>query len=105
MPPRKTPSAGGKPDKIIRDALILELHRMTDATNGQKIKKVNRLVTKLVDAGMDGKIDAIKEIFDRVEGKAPQSIGLGQAPDLEPIQTAVRPTLTREEWLALHQAK
>lgn len=66
-------SRGSKPDKIIRDALMLELNRMTDAEDGQKVKKVNRVVHKLVEAGMDGKIDAIKEIFDRVEGKATQA--------------------------------
>lgn len=68
-------SKGSKPDKIIRDALILELNRMTD-DDGKKIKKVSRIVAKLVDAAMDGKIDAIKEIFDRVEGRPAQSVSL-----------------------------
>lgn len=68
---------GGKPDKIIRDALILELNRMADDDNGKKVKKVNRIVAKLVIAGMDGKIDAIKEIFDRVEGKATTTVETG----------------------------
>lgn len=66
-------SKGSKPDKIIRDALILELNRMDDE-DGKKVKKVNRLVHKLVAAGIDGKIDAIKEIFDRVEGRPSQAI-------------------------------
>lgn len=66
------PSKGSKPDKILRDALILELNRMTNAEDGQKVKKVNRVVHKLVEAAMDGKVDAIKEVFDRVEGKATQ---------------------------------
>lgn len=88
MAARKAPSQGSKPDKIIRDALILELNRMTEDDDKKKIKKVNRIVAKLVIAGMDGKIDAIKEIFDRVEGKAAQSIGLGQAEDLEPLRVS-----------------
>lgn len=67
-------SRGSKPDKIIRDALILELNRMTDAGDGEKVKKVNRIVHKLVLSAMDGKIDAIKEIFDRVEGRPAQAI-------------------------------
>lgn len=67
-------SKGSKPDKIIRDALILELNRMTDGDDGQKIKKVNRLVHKLVESGMAGKIDAIKEIFDRTEGRPTQQL-------------------------------
>lgn len=69
------PSRGSKPDKIIRDALIIELNRMTN-DDGLKIKKVSRIVHKLVECGMSGKIDAIREIFDRVEGKAAQGIQL-----------------------------
>lgn len=36
-----------------------------------------------------------------------QSIAHGQDPSLDPIklEASVRPILTREEWLALHQAK
>lgn len=97
----KATTKGSKPDKIIRDALLIELNRMT-TDDGQKIKKVNRIVAKLVGAGMEGKIDAIKEIFDRVEGKASQSIGIGQASDLESLETVARPTMTREQWLTLH---
>lgn len=66
-------SKGSKPDKIIRDALILELNRMDDE-DGQKVKKVNRIVHKLVNCAIEGKIDAIKEIFDRVEGRPAQAI-------------------------------
>lgn len=68
------PSKGSKPDKILRDALILELNRMTDAEDGQKVKKVNRVVHKLVEAAVEGKLDAIKEVWDRVEGKATQTL-------------------------------
>lgn len=96
------PSKGSKPDKILRDALILELNRMTDADDGQKVKKVNRVVHKLVEAAMIGEVAAIKEIFDRVEGRPAQSIGLGQADDLEPLETVLRPALSRDEWVALH---
>ncbi len=66
------PSKGSKPDKIIRAALILELNRMATDDDGKKVKKVSRIVHKLVEAGMDGKIDAIREIFDRTEGKPTQ---------------------------------
>lgn len=66
-------SKGSKPDKIIRDALILELNRL-DTEDGKKVKRVNRIVHKLVEAAIEGKIDAIKEIFDRVEGRPSQAI-------------------------------
>ena len=80
------PSKGSKPDKIIRDALILELNRMDAYGDGEKIKKVNRIVHKLVEAATEGKLDAIKEIFDRVEGRPAQSVAIGQDTDLGPLQ-------------------
>jgi len=54
---------------------MLELNRET-IDDGKKIKKISRVVAKLVNAAMDGKVDAIKEIFDRVEGKAAQGVVL-----------------------------
>lgn len=83
MAARKPLPAGSKPDKILRDALILELNRLTN--DGEKVKKLQRIAAKLVANGMDGKTDAIKEIFDRVEGRPAQAISLGQDPNLEPI--------------------
>lgn len=74
MAATNTNGKGSKPDKIIRDSLLLELNRMTESDDGEKIKKVSRIVAKLVAAGMEGKIDAIREIFDRVEGKAKQEV-------------------------------
>jgi hypothetical protein len=100
----KAHTKGSKPDKIIRDALILELNRLTKLTTGEKVKKVQCIVRKLVENGMDGKTDAIKEIFDRVEGRPAQSVSVGQDPDLGPVGLAVAacPPLTREEWIKLY---
>lgn len=96
------PSKGSKPDKILRDALIIELNRLADYDDAKKIKKVNRVVHKLVEAACDGKIDAIKEVWDRVEGKPSQSIGQDpELPSLHP-ETVIRPPLTRDEWLKEH---
>lgn len=75
MAARKTPSAGGKPDKLLRDALLIELN-IEDISDGKKLKRFRRIAAKLVDAGLDGKLDAIREIFDRVEGKAAQGVVL-----------------------------
>jgi hypothetical protein len=105
MPVRKTPSAGGKPDKLFRDALMLAVKREHKESDGKKTSKINAIACKLVDRAIDGNEQAAMMIRDSIDGKPAQSIGLGQAPDLEPIETAVRPTLTREQWLALHEAK
>lgn len=76
------------------------------STRGPEIQRLERLADVLVGKGIDGDIAAIKEIGDRLEGKPSQSIGLGQAEDLEPVAIeALRPTLTREAWLKLHSGK
>lgn len=103
MAPRTTPAKGNKPDKIFRDALMLVLNR-EDLEDGKKVRKIDRLASMLVKNGLGGDTGAIKEIRDTVDGKPAQSVGLGQAPDLEPMETnvAVRPPLTRDAWLKLH---
>ena len=36
--------------------------------------KANRIAEKLIEMALDGNLEAIKLIFDRLEGKAPQSV-------------------------------
>lgn len=71
MAARKTPSKGGKPDKLMRDAIIIALHRT--ATDG-KVKKLNLIADKLVDLAVAGDMGAIREVNDRVDGKAVQIV-------------------------------
>lgn len=106
MAARKTPSAGGKPDKLFRDALMIAVNR-PHADNPDKIKdfkKINALATKLVDRAIEGNEQAAQIVRDSIDGKPAQSIGLGQAEDLEPLKTEAieRPRMTREQWLAEH---
>jgi hypothetical protein len=77
---RANPSKGGKPDKLMRDALILALHRT--AKDG-KTKRLHRVANALVGKAADGDVAAIKEIFDRVDGKAIQQIS---GPEGGPIE-------------------
>lgn len=104
MAARKTPSAGSKPDKLMRDALMLELNTETVDDAGKKIKKFRRIAANLVSAAMDNKMDAIKDVFDRIDGRPAQSVGIGQADDLDPVEVnhGLRPVLTRDAWLKLH---
>jgi hypothetical protein len=60
------------------------------------------LADKTVSMGIGGDMAAIKEIGDRLDGRPAQTVGVGQAPDLDPIETITRPPITRAEWLALH---
>lgn len=75
MAARKTPSKGGKPDKIMRAALILELQQEAADADGKITKKLRLVARKLVDrAYFDGDVAAIREINDRVDGKVPQAL-------------------------------
>jgi hypothetical protein len=65
----KIPSRGVKPDKLMRDAIIVALHREARASGAGKTTKLARIADALVDKAMDGQMDAIKEINNRVDGK------------------------------------
>jgi hypothetical protein len=85
---RKTPSSGGKPDKLMRDAISLALHREAKAADGTMTKKLVLVASALVDKAIDGDIAAIKEINDRMDGKAVQPLeGTNDGP---PIQQVIR---------------
>lgn len=74
MAANKSPPKGGKPDKLMRDALMLALKREATDANGQKTNNLNRIATKLVDLAAEGDLGAIKEIGDRVDGRPAQMI-------------------------------
>ncbi len=46
----KTLGGGPKPDKLMRDALAVELHQEVKLTNGEKVKKLRLVARALVDA-------------------------------------------------------
>ena len=74
MAARKQASNGGKPDKLMRDAIMVALKREADAGDGQKTKKLYQIAEKLVDLAVSGDMQAIKEVNDRVDGKAVQAM-------------------------------
>lgn len=75
MAARVTPSQGRKSDKTMRDAIMLALHR-TKEVDGETRKKVQVVADKLVDKACDGDVVAIKEVIDRIDGKAPVGVDL-----------------------------
>lgn len=74
MAARATPSKGGKPDKLARDALIVALKREADDADGKPTRKLQLVADKLVEEAMNGNVQAAREIFDRVDGKPAQAI-------------------------------
>lgn len=74
MAARTTASKGGKPDKLMRDALMLELHEVALAADGTMTKKLRLVARSLVDQAIGGSTPAALAIFDRVDGKVPQPV-------------------------------
>jgi len=63
---RKTQPSGGKPDKLIRDSLMMAIRQ-----SPQKLKKA---AEKVLDDASEGNLDAMKFMADRIDGKAIQPI-------------------------------
>lgn len=89
---------GSKPDKLITDAIRLALNHEAKGADGKPTKKLFILAEKLVDKAADGDIQAIREVLDRLEGKAHQSIE--HSGDMAPAYVARMPVKaeTTEQW-------
>ena len=58
-------------------ALVVALNRETDEiVDGKPTKKLAQIVRQLVNKAGDGDLQAIKEVFDRIDGKAMQALEL-----------------------------
>ena len=66
---------GSNKAKLMTDALILALHREAQTEEGPT-RKLAVIADQLVERAMEGDVQAIREVFDRVDGKAHQSVDL-----------------------------
>lgn len=92
---KRSNSRGGKPDKLMRDAIMVALQR--EAEKGGKTKKLYVIADKLVDKAMEGDIQAIKEICDRVDGRPPQSHEIQNDTNILALAVAQLATLTDDQ--------
>lgn len=65
------PKGRPKRDKFLTQHLVAELNELQPGT---KVAKARGLVRALIDRALGGDVPAIREVIDRVEGKAPQVI-------------------------------
>lgn len=72
----KKAASGPFADKLWREALRRAVLKRVD-----KEQRLDRIAEKVVAAAEDGKLDAAKEIGDRLDGKAAQAIIGGDADD------------------------
>jgi hypothetical protein len=73
MAQRDNPSKGGKPDKLIRDALMVAVNRVQEGDPLGR-RKLAIAAAAVVEKAVEGDLAAFKEIADRIDGKAPQSL-------------------------------
>lgn len=70
----ETRGAGGqKKHKVARDALALALEREIEV-EGRMTRRIMQIAEALCRKAADGDVQAAKEIFDRVDGKATQPL-------------------------------
>lgn len=84
MAARKT-AASPKPDKLMRDALLLELMVEVEDGEGQLAKRLRKIARALITKAEAGDVGAIKEIADRTDGRPAQSLTVGGDAD-NPLQ-------------------
>lgn len=70
------PSGRPKADKLMRDALIVALKREAKDADGKPTRQLALIASALVKKAMDGDVQAIKEIGDRVDGRPAQALEL-----------------------------
>lgn len=66
MAATKSKSKGGKPDKLVRDALMAAARQDPD--------KLKRIAQKVLDKAEEGDMQAVNFIADRIDGKAVQPL-------------------------------
>ena len=98
MVARKTPSKGGKPDKLWHDALLLTVNELCkDPFTGKNVKKLRLLARKLVDHALEGGVVAMREIGDRFDGKPSQRIAGDSEKPNELVIRVIDPTKSPEK--------
>jgi Family of unknown function (DUF5681) len=63
------PPAGGKPTSPMREALDAELARQSEDGDGAKAGVLQLIARRLAAKALEGDLGAIREIFDRIDGK------------------------------------
>jgi len=76
----ETPPDGGQAYRLMRQALVVALHRHLENDDGRRNQKLRLIADKLVDKAVEGDMHAIKELLDRVDGKPGGSTTVDEAP-------------------------
>jgi hypothetical protein len=66
------PPDGGTTAGLMRAALMRALRRQIEDADGRMVDQLQLIANKLADKAEDGDMSAIKEVFDRMDGKSSQ---------------------------------
>lgn len=97
---------GAKSDKIWRDAVMRAVRRLggdTPPKSTTKAQRLDLLADALVAKGLEGDVPAIREVGDRLDGKAVQAIE--QTSDVTHHYVARVPAIASnvDEWQKQHE--
>jgi hypothetical protein len=81
--------AGRSPEKLWRDALRAEVNETIANSDGVPIKKLRAIAMVVVNKALGGDMLAVREIADRIDGKAQQPVSVGGEAE-EPLQIVIR---------------
>ena len=90
--PKMPNPPGAKSDKEWRDAIRKAVHELrvaTDDGKAPKVKAITLLARKLVTKAMEGDVTAMKEIGDRLDGKAKQAVDIAGGVVIERIERII----------------
>ncbi len=97
------PSPGRKSDKRWRDAISIAVQ---EKVSGKQTTKLRAMADALVEKALEGDVPALKEVGDRLDGKAAQYIESSQEVThryvMEVPAGATDETLTPETWQQQH---
>jgi hypothetical protein len=84
--PAGRPKGAETKDKPFREALRMEL-----AAVGKDLKGLRLIAKAVIASATEGKMDAVREIADRLDGKPSQSVDIGSDPS-RPLKHVVEVT-------------
>ena len=77
--------AGRKPlEKSFTNMLRIAIAQAVDGPDGERVPKLRMVAEQLVAKALEGDLQAIKEIADRIDGKPAQAIAISGSLDTAP---------------------
>ena len=84
------PKGAENKDKSWRDAVRAAVNELRkDEDSSKKIKSLRLLARKLVKKALEGDVAALREIGDRLDGKATQAVQVDQSVQISSIEMVI----------------